>query len=415
MNNGKWIVAQFKNQKVWISQNSWSCGEQLIPMKYGKDQERIYTANRRNVEVPKNKETKQPTSTKKEKKTKKTVSNSGSVGQAGKRTEQQKKEVRRRAAELMKTFQPQDIICFTDGSCEGNPGLCGSGAIVRFGNKNIIKESYRGLGEGTNNIAELYAIHLALDIITQNETHLEENSKIRIMTDSKYTVGSLTLNWKPKKNKQLIKWIKKKLSDRCRTHAVHIYWVGAHSGISENERADALANKGTRESKTLGVICDVTVEPAVGCERISDFEASQTRNKRKRSPSPVRQVKKRKFGKKTPEKKKVAVPVPTGQDEDSSSEEEDSTSISSSSEEEETDELLVLPAVPVLTISQRVGAIMRKVMDAKRNKLISDHDCKIVMNFFKKTENHDMMYSFWDHAPTADLKTNVENLVALGS
>ena len=53
--------------------------------------------------------------------------------------------------------------------------------------------------------------------------------------------------------------------------------------------------------------------------------------------------------------------------------------------------------------------------NTNRNKLISDHDCKIVMNFFKKTENHDMMYSFWDHAPTADLKTNVENLVALGS
>merc|ERR1712154_737292 len=120
----------------------------------------------------------------------------------------------------------QDVICFTDGSCEGNPGPCGAGATVRFGETNVVKESFRGLGQGTNNIGELYGIHLALDIISQNEEYVARNSKIRIMTDSKYTVGSLTLNWKPKKNKELISWVKRKLANRSREHKVCIYWVG---------------------------------------------------------------------------------------------------------------------------------------------------------------------------------------------
>eukprot|EP00808_Paulinella_micropora_P013832 g76401.t1 len=198
------------------------------------------------------------------------------MGKAGTRSAAQKKQVQESAKQLLEGFAANTIICFTDGACEGNPGPCGAGAIVEFGNKYCkqqrlaastepIKElqKHQALGQGTNNIGELTGVEMAVDLVTQHlralqaakgENLSQEEKKfgfntVEILTDSKYTQGVLCKSWKAKKNQALIARIKEKLASLWPTLRVHIHWVGGHSGIGGNERADQLANLGVAESK----------------------------------------------------------------------------------------------------------------------------------------------------------------------
>ena len=128
------------------------------------------------------------------------------------------------------------------------------------------------MGRHTNNISELYAIGLALHIIQQHPSSngwiksLQQNGNkrkiiIRILSDSQYSIGVLSKNWKAKKNQELIGWIKKELSDICNNgYLVLFHWVGGHSGIKYNEMADSLANKGV-DGTLQGKKCNVLKPP----------------------------------------------------------------------------------------------------------------------------------------------------------
>ena len=113
------------------------------------------------------------------------------------------------------------------------------------------------MGRHTNNISELYAIGLAIHII-QHHPHSKKwinsmkdkrssGSKqiIRILSDSQYSIGVLSKNWKAKKNQELVGWIKRDLSNLCQNgNIVLFHWVGGHADIKYNEMADNLANQG---------------------------------------------------------------------------------------------------------------------------------------------------------------------------
>ncbi len=97
-----------------------------------------------------------------------------------------------------------DKICiFTDGASSGNPGPSGIGVVLHYGEHK--KEISEFIGNATNNIAELKAIEAGLSALKSR------NIPVRLFTDSKYAFGLLTLNWKPKKNRQLVESIKKKM------------------------------------------------------------------------------------------------------------------------------------------------------------------------------------------------------------
>ena len=53
-------------------------------------------------------------------------------------------------------------IIYTDGGSRGNPGMAGAGAYILDGNKKVLKEAMKFLGEATNNFAEYEAIILGL-------------------------------------------------------------------------------------------------------------------------------------------------------------------------------------------------------------------------------------------------------------
>ncbi|MCU0695436.1 MAG: ribonuclease HI [Myxococcaceae bacterium] len=136
------------------------------------------------------------------------------------------------------------VDIFTDGACKGNPGPGGWGAILRSGSHE--KELFGGEPDTTNNRMELTAVIRALEALTRPV-------KVRVHTDSTYVqqgISSWIHGWKrngwktkakePVKNADL--W--QALDAIAARHDVEWLWVKGHAGHPENERADALANKG---------------------------------------------------------------------------------------------------------------------------------------------------------------------------
>ena len=135
------------------------------------------------------------------------------------------------------------IAIYTDGSCLGNPGPGGYGALLIFGKHK--KEISEGFNQTTNNRMELMAPAAALEGLT-------EPCIVDITTDSQYVKNGINQwikNWrkngwrtadkKPVKNADL--W--KRLDEAVKKHDVDWHWVKGHSGHPENERVDDLARE----------------------------------------------------------------------------------------------------------------------------------------------------------------------------
>lgn len=123
------------------------------------------------------------------------------------------------------------IHVWTDGACSGNPGPAGLGVVI-VGDGAGQRELSEYLGEATNNIAELTAILRGLAAVS------DRTRPVVVYSDSAYSIGLLSQNWKAKKNVELVK----ELRDECKRFAdLRFVKVLAHSGISLNERVDQLA------------------------------------------------------------------------------------------------------------------------------------------------------------------------------
>ena len=132
----------------------------------------------------------------------------------------------------------KDTICvFTDGASSGNPGPSGIGVVLRYGEHE--KEISQYIGHATNNIAELKAIDAGLSALKSRDI------PVRLFTDSKYAYGLLVLNWKPKKNRQIVESIRKKMTEFKNLKLIK---VKGHSGHPENERADYLATSAIKKA-----------------------------------------------------------------------------------------------------------------------------------------------------------------------
>ena len=140
-----------------------------------------------------------------------------------------------------------EVDIYTDGACRNNPGPGGWGAILI--SKSATKELYGGEVYTTNNRMELLAAIRALQ-------SLKQPCKVNLYTDSNYVKQGITewiIKWKrngfrsAKKKPVLNSDLWKQLDELSAVHKVEWYWVKGHSGHPENERADALANKGVDE------------------------------------------------------------------------------------------------------------------------------------------------------------------------
>jgi ribonuclease HI len=136
------------------------------------------------------------------------------------------------------------VVIYTDGACKGNPGPGGWGVLLRYGGRE--RELYGGERATTNNRMELTAVIRALE-------SLKRPCEVDLFTDSQYVRNGImtwirdwkrrgwkTADRKPVKNVDL--W--ETLDVLAAAHVVRWHWVKGHSGHPENDRVDALANRG---------------------------------------------------------------------------------------------------------------------------------------------------------------------------
>ncbi|MFM2486413.1 ribonuclease HI [Celerinatantimonas yamalensis] len=136
----------------------------------------------------------------------------------------------------------QSVQLFTDGSCLGNPGPGGYGAILQYAGKQ--RELSGGFKLTTNNRMELLATIIGLETLSRP-------CSVIVTTDSQYVRQGITQwihNWKkrgwqttnrkPVKNADL--W--RRLDIAAARHTdIDWQWVKGHAGHPENERCDELA------------------------------------------------------------------------------------------------------------------------------------------------------------------------------
>ena len=135
-----------------------------------------------------------------------------------------------------------DVVeIYSDGSCLGNPGPGGWGALLRW--RGHEREMSGSEAETTNNRMELTAAIEALKA-------KKKPSKVILTTDSRYVIqginewmpnwvarGWKTANKQPVKNQDL--W--QALHQQVQNHDIQWQWVKGHDGHDENERVDDLA------------------------------------------------------------------------------------------------------------------------------------------------------------------------------
>ncbi|GHV43572.1 ribonuclease H [Clostridia bacterium] len=135
----------------------------------------------------------------------------------------------------------KEVVIYTDGSCLGNPGRGGYGAILVYGD--VRREISEGFLRTTNNRMELLSVIKALSL-------LKEPCSVLVYSDSQYVVNSVEKGWLSswaKKN-----WVRKSgivpnadlwklLLPLLSTHKVSFNWVRGHADNPDNNRCDELA------------------------------------------------------------------------------------------------------------------------------------------------------------------------------
>jgi ribonuclease HI len=144
----------------------------------------------------------------------------------------------------------EPVEIYTDGACKGNPGPGGWGVLLRTAGAE--QELFGGEAQTTNNRMELTAVIRGLEI-------LRGRRRVAVFTDSQYVQKGIsewihawkrrawrTADRKPVKNDDL--W--RQLDALAAGHEIKWHWVRGHAGHAENERADALANRGIPDGGT---------------------------------------------------------------------------------------------------------------------------------------------------------------------
>lgn len=123
------------------------------------------------------------------------------------------------------------IEIYTDGAYSSSRNQGGWAFVVVQDNK-VIHKDYEGLLNTTNNRMEIMGMFKALEWVKQNSIPLP----IKIYTDSMYVIGTLTLNWKMKKNIDL--W---EILIPLVNKDIEYLHVKGHDGNKFNEECDKWA------------------------------------------------------------------------------------------------------------------------------------------------------------------------------
>jgi len=137
----------------------------------------------------------------------------------------------------------KEVVIYTDGAAEPNPGPGGYGVVLKYGRQR--KELSGGFRLTTNNRMELLAAIAGLEA-------LKEPCQVRLYSDSEYLVKAMTLGWverwkskgwkRTKKEKAANPDLWERLLEVSSQHDVEFVWVKGHAGNPENERCDRLSS-----------------------------------------------------------------------------------------------------------------------------------------------------------------------------
>ena len=223
---GSWKRMSFKGNKVWVQtddKKNLLIEKGMVLIKYNLKQDYEYRVKPESL----NPEDQAVPAKKKSASTKSPSKKSQLKPQANKGQKEQNIE----------TDLPENCVkIYTDGASSGNPGPSGVGIVFIHGENK--KEISKYIGTATNNIAELTAIKMALEELKRDDL------PVCIFSDSSYSIGLLTKNWKPKKNQTLIYEIRTLMKKFCDLTFIK---VKGHSGIKENEVADFLATSAIKK------------------------------------------------------------------------------------------------------------------------------------------------------------------------
>ena len=123
------------------------------------------------------------------------------------------------------------IVC--DGSSLGNgKGNPRAAAVAVLGYRGYWRAFGEYLGSATNQQAEIAAAAIGLEKLT-------EPCKVRVLSDSRYVVETMTGNFRKKTN---LEWWAK-LDEAARRHTIKWEWVKGHAGHEIQEVVDTLARK----------------------------------------------------------------------------------------------------------------------------------------------------------------------------
>lgn len=174
-----------------------------------------------------------------------------SLGSSKNRTKLQEATARDIIGTMVEGCNTTTAIAFTDGSCMGNPGPCGSGSCIHIPNSEDPVCLKRAVSKcGSILLGELVAILLTIQYIT--DLINPQISKLHIFSDSQSVVGLLTLGWEATSHASTVRETKR-AAEQLKTKGItlEISWTPGHSDISSNEIADQLAKQAAQEAANL--------------------------------------------------------------------------------------------------------------------------------------------------------------------
>lgn len=132
------------------------------------------------------------------------------------------------------------VHIYTDGAAKGNPGKGGYGVVMEVPGSTYKKELYEGFRHTTNNRMELLAVIVGLEKLKK------PNTKVLVVSDSKYVVDAINQKWIFGWEKKSFKGVKnpdlwRRFLEIYRKHQVDFQWIKGHNNHPQNERCDALA------------------------------------------------------------------------------------------------------------------------------------------------------------------------------
>ena len=137
----------------------------------------------------------------------------------------------------------KSVVIVTDGACIPNPGAGGWAAMLKYENAQKILQG--GAKDTTNNRMELTAVIKGLSA-------LKESCNVTVVTDSKYVTDAYNQNWISRWRHDLLQktngdlWVELDALVTSKGHNVTFEWVKGHSGHTDNELMDKIANAETK-------------------------------------------------------------------------------------------------------------------------------------------------------------------------